>query len=294
MRRLLQLWLHAVVNAHWCTQRFLTALLKAKHSPPEKTVLVTGTFFSKNWIMNHLKPLAMSKAVEKLLVVTTFPIHPIPKIHVLYPPERLVRTMGSVPARLLYFTMCAFRYRPDVIGGFHLLLNGLLASFLAKLIRAKSLYFCGGGPREVLDGGIHGSRLFSLMGRKDAILERKLIRALNAFDIVITMGPQAINFFKKRGVNARFEVIPGGIDEMKVPKVEWQKKEYDCILVGRLESVKRVDLFLEVVSLLKAKRKLNSAVIVGDGTLKKRFAENGSRVRHGGECYFYRIPAESR
>ncbi len=277
VRELIRFFLHALVDLHWLTIRILNAFPRTKGPSSGKTVLLTGTFFSRNWITNHLRPLALSSRVKKVIVVTTFPIEPISKVDVLYPPENMVLLIGDVPARLLYFVMYAFRYRPDLIGGFHLLLNGLLAAFLARIINAKSLYFCGGGPREVQDGGIHGSRLFSLIGRPDPVLERKLIRAVNAFDVVITMGPQAITFFEKKGVNTCFEVIPGGIDRSKFIMLEKSKKEYDCILVGRLEQVKRVDLFLEVINMLKKDRKTISAVIVGTGSLQndiEKMAEN--------------------
>lgn len=246
---------------------------KAQISISEKTVLLTGTFFSQNWILNHLRPLALSNQVKKVIIVTTFPIDPISKVQTLMPSKRVIRLIGEVPARLLYFIWYALRYRPDMIGGFHLLLNGLLASLLAGVTGARSLYFCGGGPREVLDGGIHGSRLFSLIGRPDFALEKKLVRAINAFDVVISMGPNTIQFFKARGVNTCFQVIPGGIDRSKFMPSKAVSKEYDCIIVGRLESVKRVDTFIKMISLLKAKRKTISAAIVGTGPLQKELQE---------------------
>ena len=58
--------------------------------------------------------------------------------------------------------------RPDVIGGFHLLVNGLLACLLARLSGARSLYFCVGGPAEVLDGGLLSeNRIFGRLQHPD-------------------------------------------------------------------------------------------------------------------------------
>ena len=70
--------------------------------------------------------------------------------------------VGGTPARLLTFAWLALRERPHVLGGFHLLLNGLVTQLLARLCGARSLYFCGGGPTEVLDGGVNGSSIYEL------------------------------------------------------------------------------------------------------------------------------------
>ncbi|WP_413692339.1 hypothetical protein [Psychromonas sp. KJ10-2] len=76
----------------------------------------------------------------------------IDKVSGLYAPKWLSSLFGKVGARLFYFTWIAITKRPDVLVGFHLLLNGLFVVVLAKLIGAKSVYICGGGPREVIGG----------------------------------------------------------------------------------------------------------------------------------------------
>lgn len=231
------------------------------------TVLLTGTFYSENWIMNHLRPIAECSSCRKVFVVTTFPIPPTEKVEIIYPSEKLVRRIGKVPARLLTFVLKAFRLRPDYIGGFHLLLNGLLSGLCARLSGANSIYFCGGGPREVLDGGIHGSKLFGLMKTPDKYLERKLIAAVGTLDHVITMGHRTVDFFKAHGVRTNFSVIPGGI-----PKpdnyLKNSEKIYDIIFVGRLEQVKRLDLLLGAIKIISDEIPELKAVLVGTGSLE--------------------------
>jgi glycosyltransferase involved in cell wall biosynthesis len=159
----------------------------------------------------------------------------------------------------------AYARRPDFIGGFHLLLNGLLAIMLARMTGARSLYFCGGGAREVLDGGIHGSNLFSKMKYPDPVLQNRLIALTQRADLFVTMGNRTISYFRNEGVETRFAAIPGGVD---VPKNtnSMQGKEYDLILVGRLEEVKRIDILLSAIACLHRNELHARAVVVGAGS----------------------------
>ncbi|MBV5327345.1 MAG: hypothetical protein JZU65_06860, partial [Chlorobium sp.] len=77
----------------------------------------------------------------------------IEKVEAIYPPKLLIKTIGRSPARLATFIWLSFRTRPHVVGGLHLLINGLLAIFLAKLLGVKALYSCCGGQTECEGGG---------------------------------------------------------------------------------------------------------------------------------------------
>ena len=200
--------------------RWSCGLARLLGSPPaakaQYDVLLTGTFFSDNWVRSHLEPLAASSRCARVRMVATARVPALPKVEGVYPPTWLIRSCGTVPARLLYFVWVALRTRPDIVGGFHLLVNGLLAVPLARLAGARSLYFCVGGPVELLDGGIWGeNRIFARLGNRDALVERELIRAVGACDVVITMGTRAIDFFRGRGLRNRFYVVSGGIDETR-------------------------------------------------------------------------------
>jgi hypothetical protein len=92
------------------------------------SVLLTGTFYSKNWIIHHLAPLAAANAVEKIDLVSTFPLANIQKVRIVKPWGWCIKAFGEVPSRLATFVLRAIVVRPDFIGGFHLLINGLLAN----------------------------------------------------------------------------------------------------------------------------------------------------------------------
>jgi L-malate glycosyltransferase len=236
-------------------------------------VLLTGQFYSSNWILAHLRPLAMSSMCEEIRVVSSYPIPRIKKVRVSHPPKWLVRLIGVTLARLVSFVVVAIKTRPDVVGGFHLLLNGLTASLVARIIGARSLYFCVGGPAEVLDGGIFSeNRLFEKLNRPDLTIEQSLLKIVSTFDVAITMGSGATRFFQDRGVTADIHIIPGGVDlESFSPRSG--PADSDLIFVGRLVPIKRVDLLLEAVRLVKSKYPDISARVVGDGALFQQLTE---------------------
>jgi glycosyltransferase involved in cell wall biosynthesis len=230
-------------------------------------ILLTGTFYSNNWIKSHLRPLAMSEHCARVYVVSVYPIPFLDKVEAIYPLTWLIRTIGEVPARLLTFIWVGFRKRPHVIGGFHLLLNGLVAALLARFTGSRSLYFCvGSGPTEVLHAGGTENRLFKKLGGSDKVIERRLLQAVSSFDLVITMGRNAINFFRHEGIDTQFRVVSGGIDSSVFYPAELPPA-VDIITVCRLVPVKRIDLFLEAVRVIKDTIPGVAAIVVGDGPL---------------------------
>jgi glycosyltransferase involved in cell wall biosynthesis len=232
-------------------------------------MLLTGTFRSDNWVNAHLQPLAASRQCARVCVVSTYPIPSTEKVEVICPPTWLRYLLGDVPARLLTFMWTALRRRPHVVGGFHLLFNGLAAALLARVVGSRSLYFSVGGPMEVLNGGTWSeNRLFSRLQAPDAVIERRLIDSVAAFDLVIAMGQRTVDFFHQRGVRTTFCVIPGGIDGSRFqPAVA--PPTTDLIFVGRLAPIKRVNLFLETVKHVKASLPHVTATIMGEGPLRQ-------------------------
>ena len=237
-------------------------------------ILASGTFYSDHWLITHLRPMANAENCIHLKMVAATTVPEMNKVSGAYAPKWLQKIMGQVGSRLLYFCWLAIKERPDVLVGFHLLLNGLVVALLAKLIGSKSVYICGGGPREVAGGGFTTeSRIFSRIGQADYFIEAQLLKAVNEMDLVVSMGASAIEYFKKKGIKTQFEIVPGGFDnKVFSPNVEL-KKEYDLILIGRLSEVKRVDRFLHAIKLTKVKLPKLTAVIVGDGPDKKELEE---------------------
>ncbi len=267
--------------------------LRKQTARKDVRILLTGQFYSANWILAHLKPLCMSSRCREVAVVTGFPIPTMEKVRTYHPPVWLNSLVGAVPARLLWFAMMALKTRPDVVGGFHLLFNGLAAALVARMVGARSLYFCVGGPAEVLDGGILSeNRLFEKLKKPHASLERILTRWVSTFDIVITMGSSALRFFKGRDVRAHVQILSGGIDPAFFSPAAKPVK-YDLIFAGRLVPIKRVDTFLESVRVLKETRSDISAVVVGDGPLAQELQNLSVEKGLSGNVHFAGFQADT-
>ena len=258
-----------------------------KQKKKSLTILATGTFYSDHWLVTHLRPMASASNCEHLMMVSAIPVPEMNNVSGQYAPRWLSKTCGQVGARLLYFTWVAITKRPDVLVGFHLLLNGLFVVVLAKLIGAKSIYICGGGPREVVGGGFNTeNRIFNRIGQADYFIEKMLINSVNEMDLIISMGTSAVNYFQDKGVSTKFEIVPGGFDENVFcpnPNIE---KRYDLILIGRLSEVKRVDRFLESIKVAKQQLPMLNAVVVGDGPDKEILQNMAVELGIADDVYF--------
>ena len=269
----------------------LLMLFKLIPHKPKKTqqvtILATGTFYSDHWLITHLRPMANANTCKHLTMVASTSVPNINKVSGQYAPKCLSKVFGQVAARLIYFSWLAITQRPDVLVGFHLLLNGLFVVVLAKLIGAKSVYICGGGPREVIGGGVNTeNRVFNKIGQPDEFIEKMLVKSVNEMDLVVSMGTSAIRYFKDKGVSTKFEIVPGGFDDsVFYPKPE-VKKQYDLILIGRLSEVKRVDRFLESIQLAKKEFPHLNAVIVGDGPDKEKLQKLAIELDIADDVYF--------
>ena len=231
-------------------------------------ILLTGRFDSANWILAHLGPLSASRGCSSLWMVATSPVPMLPKVKAIYPPKWLMRATGATRARLLTFLWTAIRKRPHIVGGFHIMVNGIAAVIVGRLTGAQSMYFCVGGPAEIRDGGIHSAEnCFARMETADPVVESRLLRIVAQSDTVITMGTRAVRFFREKGVDTSFHVVSGGIDPVRFQPARGALS-HDLILTGRLVEVKRIDVFLRAVRRVADKIPHIKAVIAGDGELR--------------------------
>ncbi|WP_299659944.1 glycosyltransferase [uncultured Psychromonas sp.] len=262
--------LRFILICHYLLLKFLKLI---PHKPKKQkafTVLATGTFYSDHWLVTHLRPMANASNCASLTMVASIPVPELSNVSGAYAPKWLTTILGQVGARLIYFTWLAITKRPDVLVGFHILVNGLFVVILAKIIGAKSVYICGGGPREVRGGGIETeNRIFNRIGQADYFIEKMLLKAANEMDLIVSMGTSAITYFKEKGIDTKFEIVPGGFDDEVFQPNSNLKKKYDLILIGRLSDVKRVDRFLHAIKQAKNELPELNAVIVGDGPDKK-------------------------
>jgi glycosyltransferase involved in cell wall biosynthesis len=118
---------------------------------------------------------------------------------------------------------------------------------------------------EVLDGGILAENaVFNRLRAPDAEIERLLLRAGAAADIIITMGTRAATFWRDHGARGEVHVIPGGLDPAVYHPSRRQPKT-DVTFVGRLAAIKRPGLLLRAMHIVKRQLPDVRLVIVGDG-----------------------------
>jgi L-malate glycosyltransferase len=249
-------------------------------------VLLTGKFFSDNWISAHIDPILRARTCAGVTLVTTFPVAPRPGLVVQPPYAWLSRLIGDTGARLITFGWIAFRDRPDWVGGFHLLVNGLVSLLVARMVGARSMYFCVGGPVEVIGGGVYTeNRVFERMVDPDPVIERRLLDAVRRFSLVVTMGESARSYFREHGVTGQIEVISGAVDIARHRPSE-ESPVADIVFVGRLVHIKRVDILLQAIALVAQTRPDLSAIIVGDGPLKQSLLDQAEALGVAGRVRF--------
>ena len=193
-----------------------------------------------------------------------------------------------MPSRLLTFVAEALREPPDWVGGFHLLVNGLLAGALARVVGARSLYICVGGPAEVQDGGLLGeNRLFSRLEVPDPSVERRLLSS-------------RVRLRSRDHDGRGREAVPGqrgrpparststGVGSTRVASIRRRRQapDADLVFVGRLAPIKQVDLFLKVVQAASARKPDLRALVVGDGALRPSLEELAATLGIAGNVSF--------
>lgn len=274
LKRRLRRWLWHVIARQFALLSMIAVVIASwigRHRRPfngkECEIVVTGRFDSDNWILAHLGPLSASKECSRLWMISTNPVPAIQKVVAVYPPKWLMKVMGVTPARLLTFAWVAIQKRPHVVGGFHIMINGIAAVIVGRLAGARSIYFCVGGPAEIADGGIHSAdSYFTKMETADAVVEQRLLKIVSKFDIIITMGTRAVDYFRDKGIETDLHVVSGGIDPIRFQPTE-EAPLYDLILTGRLVEVKRIDICLRAIKNVVERIPGIRAVIVGNGNL---------------------------
>lgn len=249
--------------------RLFSLLPTKKQKTSENVIVLTGTFYSKNWIDAHLLPLVTCTSVKQVYIVSNGINYDLKGLSVIKPSPLLAKFFGGTLARLITFLICSFKTKPDYIGGFHILFNASFAIFFANMLRCRSIYFSGGGITETLVTGKTENSFFKFLAGKDDFLTTYICKIIANATCVITMGKGAKLFLSTRGVDdKKIAVISGAIDKHKFyPAVEPINKKYDLVLTARLSKVKHVDLLLDVLACLKKKNIICNALVIGDGPL---------------------------
>lgn len=258
----------AVLFSLYSMIRIFSFLPTKKKKKEDNIIVLTGTFYSKNWIDAHLVPLVTCSSVKHVYIVSNNISYNLEGLSVITPSSTLSRLIGSTLARLVTFFICSFKQKPDYIGGFHILFNGTLAILFSKLLQCRSIYFSVGGITETLEAGKTENSFFKFLDGKDKFLTAIICKIASASSVIITMGNGAKIFLSDKGANPKnIHVISGAIAVDKFYPDKTMASEYDIVLTARLSKVKQVNLYLDIIKNIKDKNVECKALIIGDGPL---------------------------
>ena len=245
---------------------------KTKELPMAKSELIVfaiGPFFSENWSMAHMEALCRADAVKCVYLFTPAPYKDIAKLRYVSHSRRLSAWFGDGIARVIGAWRLARKHRPDLVIGYHLPWNGLMALVTAKLANSKAAYFSVGGPPEIIGGGIYSEHaLFARLARESEYIQGLFIKLLRKFDAILTMGTRSQDFFHSLQIDTQAIPIAVGINDARFSEREpasIASAEFDLVSVGRLSAIKQTDILLQIVAELEQNGIVVQAAIVGDG-----------------------------
>jgi glycosyltransferase involved in cell wall biosynthesis len=226
-------------------------------------ILAVTTFHNPNWFRSHIRPLVRSGA--RVLLVCDEPMAPTAGVSYQCPPRIAQILLTRAGAKLVWTACCAWRYRPDVVMGYHIFPCAIIALVAARLFGRSACYQVTSGPLELEGGGWRAeNRLLRALGTPSALIARLAAAVVCEFDSVIVRGNGAAEYVRRLGYGRDLGVITGSVE----PIVAWRDfaaRTIDIAFVGRLTECKRPDRFLAVVAAVVGALPAARAVIVGDG-----------------------------
>jgi glycosyltransferase involved in cell wall biosynthesis len=124
----------------------------------------------------------------------------------------------------------------------------------------------------------------TLMGQDVLPANRYLRKYFYDKTLTVALSKRHANEFTKNTSKIPDYIIPFGIDEIELD--ETSIKDYDVVAVGSLVNVKRYQLLMEAVSIIKKKRAEFKAIIIGDGPEKKGLMQKAGQFGLGNSVFF--------
>lgn len=260
------------VLSHYLFKGFNKTRKKKGRKRPHRVFMI-GAFYNSGWLQAHATPLVHSDSIDEVYIICDESIKfDIPNVSFECPSPLLARIIGRGPARIVTLLKAAYRLRPEIYMGYHIMPNSPLALLAASLFNGKSIYQMTGGPGQIIDGGYKSeSPLLQALGKPSPFIESCLSKMIKCMDCIVVRGNNAKTYVNDRQLSDNCVIITGAIDTKLFAPSKNQSKEFDIITVSRLVSkFKGLERFLYVTKELTVKHLNFKAAIVGDGPAKQK------------------------
>lgn len=249
---------------------FVSKISKYRKSRCRKNsnkILVITTFHNVNWFISHITPLSMC-GIDELLLVCDDVITEIDNVTYICPSEFLKKIFSRPGAKFFLTIITAIKYRPDLIIGYHIFPNALMALFAGSLINCPACYQLTSGSVQLLGGGWRSENsISSKMIAPSKVIEKMLFVVIKCFDLIVVRGEKTKKFIKDIGYNGNISIITGSVKKIE-KNYPFQDRTIDIIFVGRLVEVKRPVTLIEIVKEVHDKYPNVKMKILGDGPLR--------------------------
>ncbi|NOT00192.1 MAG: glycosyltransferase, partial [Phycisphaerales bacterium] len=232
-------------------------------------LLIIGTFYTRNWCISHVTPLARAANVSRVIAVVDGPTQAMPNVTYAYPPRWAARIMGRAFSKFFYALWIAMRRRPALIMGYHLLPGALTALLVARASGARSGYQVTAGPIELIGGGAATENFFLKNLRTNSrVIEMLACSLARRFDLIVVRGRSALEFMRERGLGRHVCIVPGSIDDKRFVR-DGRARDIDVVSVCRLVPIKQPDHIVRVIARLARSRPDCRAVVLGEGPMRE-------------------------
>ena len=278
--------------------------------------ILIATTLNRNMTEAKIKPLVRLPEVEHIFYVSDGPGPYFEKVKYYCVPgsiSRLFRGNNIIRAIVKFFIIfyLSMIKRPDLLMGYSFMPHGISVTMIGKLLHIPSVINITGGLREIKKGGFKrfNNIFIRTLKKNSSFLERMFLKIIQGCNFITVTGSVSRDFLISRGIDKnKIGILPSAIDTKRFFPVSSRKK-YDVITVAELNPIKRIDVFLEVISRLAKNIPDIKALILGDGPFRKslenlskrfgledkvEFASFTSDVeRHINEAKIFLLPSKS-
>jgi glycosyltransferase involved in cell wall biosynthesis len=253
---------------------------------PNGRIAVTGTIFNPNWYLSHITPLTRSGVREVILVIDE-PLQPMDGVRFVCPPRWLARLISRAAAKALWLFYVGIRYRPDLFMGYNLVAGGCTALVVGATVGRPACYQMTGGQLVLSTVGVDTNAPTPTPTWRESLrkaIARMAERVIRHFELIVVRGSKGKTFLADYGITDNVEVITGSVKGVR--DAAQAIRTIDVVFVGRLNPIKQVDQFIEIIHRVSQTPLEVKAAIVGDGPLMKDLKADVERRNLSGNVEF--------